>query len=217
MKTVREEDLRLAEMLQTMRHLLEQPQPSLTILKSSLDEALQLLEARQQNLLSSRGFALEEDPLTGLLSQTAFNRTLEQVFSTGESFSLVYLEPDHLEALKLRLSPSAYQESLGRLGLLVRKALRASDVAGRIGDQGFGLLLRGITGDRTFGVCERLRVAVLKYPWTQLHPELQMTISLGYTGREDAESAQQIVNRARRFQAEARSSGQNQTFPGLYY
>ncbi len=214
---MREEDLRLAEALQQMRHQLEQPHPNLSTLKASLEEALRLLEARQQSLLSSRNFTLEEDPLTGLLNPSAFTSALEQVFQKGEAFSLVYLEPDGLEALRQGFGTEVHQEVLRRLGLMVRKALRASDLAGRIGEQGFGLLLRGISGDRTFGVCERLRLTVAKYPWNQLHPNLKPTISLGFAGSEEAASAQQVLERAKRFLAEAQSAGGNQTFPGLYY
>jgi PleD family two-component response regulator len=60
-------------------------------------------------------------------------------------------------------------------------------------------------------------LAVLKYPWNQLHPELKVTISLGFACRDDELSAQEVLARADRFQAEAKSSGRNQTFPGLYY
>ena len=68
-----------------------------------------------------------------------------------------------------------------------------------------------------FWVCERLRLSVQKYPWNQLYPELEVTISLGFASRDGEATAQDVLARADRFRAEAKSSGHNQTFPGMYY
>jgi diguanylate cyclase (GGDEF)-like protein len=161
--------------------------------------------------------AKDDDPLTGLPGKAAFEQALERVFASGGVFSVATFELDGFQEIRERFGGAIGDEVLRRVGQLVHKALRASDVAGRIGTETFGLILRGITGDRAFGVCERLRVAVLKYPWNQLHPELKLTISLGFASHDGESTAQEVLARANHFQAEAKSSGRNQTFPGLYY
>ncbi|RMH55545.1 MAG: GGDEF domain-containing protein [Deinococcus-Thermus bacterium] len=216
-ETLRDEDLRLMELLKRMREELEQPIPHLEALRSDLGKALELLQVRNEALLRARGASLQADPLTGLLNRGAFEEALAQVHQSGEVFSLVWVELDSLPGVAQRLGPQVAEEALRRVGQLVRRALRASDAAARVGEGELALILRGISGDRAFGVCERLRVAVLKYPWQTLHPDLRLTLSLGFASREDEPSSEAVAERARRFLAEAVASGGNQTFPGFYY
>ncbi|MCX7601268.1 MAG: GGDEF domain-containing protein [Meiothermus sp.] len=220
---LRDEDLKLVHLLEQMREQILQSSQNLESLKEALLSAQRLVEERNQSLLSARSPLLEgygaqdDDPLTGLPGRPAFEKALERVFASGEVFTVVTFDLDGFGSINERFGRTTGDEVLRRMGQLVRKALRASDVAGRIGGEEFALILRGITGDRAFGVCERLRLAVLKYPWNQLHPELKVTISLGFAGRDNEPTAQEVLARADRFQAEAKSSGRNQTFPGLYY
>ncbi|GIW34768.1 GGDEF domain-containing protein [Meiothermus sp.] len=220
---LRDEDLKLVQLLEQMRTQIAHSSSSLESLKMALELAQRLVEERNQSLLNARspllkGYGAEDDDaLTGLPSKAAFEKALERVFVSGEIFTVVTFDLDGFRGINERFGSATGDEVLRRMGQLVRKALRASDVAGRIGGEEFALILRGISGDRAFGVCERLRLAVLKYPWNQLHPELKVTISLGFAGRDDEPTAQEVLARADRFQAEAKSSGRNQTFPGLYY
>lgn len=216
-ETLRDEDLRLMELLRHMREELKRPIPHLEALRLDLERALELLQVRNEALLRARGTLVQADPLTGLLSKEAFGEALAQVHQSGEVFSLVWVGLDGLSQVTRRLDPGVVEEALRRVGQLVRRALRVSDIAGRVGEVELALILRGISGDRAFGVCERLRVAVLKYPWQTLHPELQLTLSLGFASRGDEPSPEAVAERARRFLAEAVDSGGNQTFPGLYY
>lgn len=219
---LREEDFKLLQLLEQMRNQITQSSSSLHSLKEILDSVQALVEERHQSLINARnplleGCAEEGDKLTGLPGKVAFDKALERVFASGEAFTVAIFDLDGFKQIIERFGQPAGDEVLRRIGQLVRKALRASDVAARIGGDEFALILRGITGDRAFGVCERLRVAVLQYPWNQLHPELGVTISLGLASRDDEPSAQAVLARADRFQAEAKNSGRNQTFPGMYY
>lgn len=223
MDKLRDEDLKLVQLLEQMRTQIAHSSSNLESLRMALESAQRLVEERNQSLLNARsplleGYGVEDDDeLTGLPSKAAFEKALERVFASGEIFTVVTFELDGFREINERFGSAIGDEVLRRMGQLVRKALRASDVAGRIGGEEFALILRGITGDRAFGVCERLRLAVLKYPWNHLCPELKVTISLGFAGRDDEPTAQEVLARADRFQAEAKSSGRNQTFPGLYY
>lgn len=220
---LREEDLKLSQLLEQMQSEIAQASSSLESLKGALELAQRLVEKRNQSVLNARsplllGYGSEDDDdLTGLPGKEAFEKALERVFASGEAFCVVTIDIDGFQAINERFGQPTGDEVLRRIGQLVHKALRASDVAGRIGSDELVLILRGVTGDRAFGVCERLRLAVLKYPWSQLHPELKVTISLGFACRDEETSAQEVLARAEYFRAEAKSSGRNQTFPGLYY
>lgn len=220
---LREEDLKLLQLLEQMRQQIAQSSSSLHSLKELLDSAQALVEQRNQGLVNARspllaGYEAEDDDrLTGLPGKAAFDKALKRVFASGEAFTVATFDLDGFRQIIEGFGQPAGDEVLRRIGQLVRKALRTSDVAARVGDDEFALILRGITGDRAFGVCERLRLAVLKYPWHQLYPGLGVTISLGFASRDDEASAQAVLARADRFQAEAKSAGGNQTFPGMYY
>ncbi|GIW32079.1 MAG: hypothetical protein KatS3mg071_2253 [Meiothermus sp.] len=220
---LREEDLKLLHLLEQMRGQIAQASDNLDSLRQALESVQRLVEERNRNLLNHRspwleGYGCEtDDPLTGLPGKLAFEQALERAFASGEAFSVVAFDLDEFQTIAQRFGQALADEVLRRVGHLVQKTLRASDVAGRVGGDSFALILRGITGDRALGVCERLRLAVLKYPWSQLHPELKVTISLGFAGRDGEPTAQAVLARAKHFQAEAKSSGRNQTFPGMYY
>ncbi len=216
---LRDEDLRLAELLE--QALAEARANGGYML--ALEQALKLVQERNLLLLKARSPLLESvaveevDELTGLPNASAFNQALEQVFTSKEAFSVVAFDLDHFNQVNSQFSPGVGNEVLRRIGGLVGKSLRRGDVAGRLGGQTFGLILRGTTGDRAYGVCERLRMAVQKHDWNNLQEGLKVTISLGYADRGSYTSAQQVLDRANRFQLEAKNSGRNQTFPGSYY
>lgn len=220
---LRDDDLRLAELLEQARQQALEYKGRIAELEATIEAAQRLVERRNQNLLTARNPLLEgttsaeEDTLTGLPTKVALERALERLYAIKEIFSVVTFEIDHYASLEQRFGPAVMDEVARRIAGLVRKVLRASDVPGRNGVQHFTLLLRGITGDRTFGVCERLRVAVLKYPWENLCPGLTVTISLGFAGHDPQSAEHDVLARADRYQEEAISSGRNQTFPGLYY
>ncbi|MDX2005348.1 MAG: GGDEF domain-containing protein [Meiothermus sp.] len=220
---LRDEDLKLVDLIEQAQSQVLEYNGRLLELQDTLAMARRLVEERNQALLSGRNALLEgttaeeEDLLTGLPSQAAFDRALERCHATGEVFSVVTFEVDHFTSLAGQAGSAVADEVLRRVSVQVRKVLRGSDVAGHMGQGRFALILRGIAGDRTFGVCERLRVAILKYPWSSLSPGLRVTVSLGFAARDNDNAGKEIMDRADRFQAEAISSGRNQTFPGLYY
>jgi len=216
---LRDEDLRLAQLLE---QALSQAQAHGGPV-SLLEEALRLAQERNLLLLKSRSTLLDEvtpgelDELTHLPNAKAFSAALERALAEEGDFSVVFFSIDQFEQLSNLFSAALADEVVLRVAGLVTRALRRGDVAGRLEDGSFGLILRGATGDRAFGVCERLRMAVFKQDWNTLHPGLKVTLSLGHTGRSGHRSASEVLARARLLQAEASSSGQNQTFPGSYY
>jgi len=220
---LRGEDTRLLQLLEQARCQIVLSSDSLDSLKSILQSIERLVEERNQNLIKARSPWLVDlnpeahDPLTGLPGKAAFEQALERAFASGEAFTVVTFDLDDFKKIDELFGQTMGDEVLRRIGQLVNKSLRASDVAGRMGGDEFALILHGVTGDRAFGVCERLRLAVLKYPWSQLHPELKVSISLGFASRDDEPTAQAVLNRAEGFQVEAKRSGRNQTFPGMYY
>lgn len=216
---LRDEDLRLYQLLE---QALSEAQASGGPV-ATLEQALQLVHERNILLLKARstlleGVAAEEvDELTGLPNAKAFSAALERAFSSNENFSVVTFEVDQLEQILAQFSTALGDEVLRRVAVLVGRVLRRGDVAGWLGNGEFGLILQGTTGDRAFGVCERLRMAVQKHDWNTLHQGLKVTVSLGYADRDGYTSAKEVLARADLFQAEAKSSGRNQTFPGSYY
>jgi len=163
---LREEDIKLLQLLQRMRVQMEHFARDLDVLKDTLASMERLLEERSLDLIKARSPLLQgygvgaEDPPTGLLNKEAFAEALERVFATGEAFTVVTFEIDHLEEISPRFGHPAADEVLRRIGQMVHGALRFTDAAGRLGSGSFALILRSIAVDQAFGVCERLRLSV---------------------------------------------------------
>ena len=163
---LREEDVKLLQLLQRMRAQIAHFAQDLDALKDTLAAMEHLLEERSLSLIKARNPLLQghgvraSDPSTGLLNKEAFGEALERVFATGEAFTAVTFEIDHFEEISPRFGHPAADEVLRRIGQMVHGALRFTDAAGRLGSGSFALILRSIAVDQAFGVCERLRLSV---------------------------------------------------------
>ena len=68
-----------------------------------------------------------------------------------------------------------------RTARLLLGGVRQVDIVARYGGEEVLIFFSGIDLEAAAGACERLRLAVESYDWTQVHPDLRVTISLGLT------------------------------------
>lgn len=116
---------------------------------ATLDEAQGLVEWRLRRMIerangSGRRLSLI-DPLTGLLARRGFDQQLRDACATtrvGETVGLLMIDLDRFRQVNDRYGHAAGDRALARVGELIRQRLPLGDVAGRIADDAFLLLMR---------------------------------------------------------------------------
>lgn len=119
------------------------------------------------------------DGLTGMLNRTALAaRTHEiahQASVTGHPVAVIVADVDHFKAVNDTHGHTAGDHVLRDLAYVMRKQLRAFDLAYRVGGEEFALILPGADEPTAAALAERLRVAIASQPLASL----TITMSFG--------------------------------------
>lgn len=107
------------------------------------------------------------DPLTGLLNRRGLTEALDRETArarrTGATVALVLLDLDRFKVLNDTQGHGAGDEALVAVADVLRRGLRAGDVAGRWGGDEFGIVFAGLPAAGAYDVVDRLR-AHLTHP-----------------------------------------------------
>jgi diguanylate cyclase (GGDEF)-like protein len=126
-----------------------------------------------------------EDALTGLANRRSLETHLEQSFTQAlESrtpLTVAMADVDHFKLVNDTFSHAIGDDVLRQIAAILLSHCRAHDLVARYGGEEFVLVFPDLPGDRAFELCERLRLAVQNHDWTRLHPELRVTMSVGFT------------------------------------
>jgi diguanylate cyclase (GGDEF)-like protein len=159
------------------------------------------------------------DPLTGLAGPEAFESRLEAEFRRSgplQPLALILADVDRLRRINDRLGRPAGDGVLAQVGAIVRTASAADDLIARIGDDDFAVLLPGAGRGDARRTAATLRSRVEQYPFFAPEQEaagVKVTMSLGAASSPaDADSAQDLLSRAREALDEARSFGRNRVW-----
>jgi diguanylate cyclase (GGDEF)-like protein len=154
--------------------------PTLLFAPTSLIVALALLStALMKSDVQHRSESVV-DPLTGMLNRTALttraNELAEQSQITGHPVCVIVCDVDHFKAINDEYGHARGDAVLNDLAYLLRKRLRAFDLAYRIGGEEFLVLLPGADVAAGTLIAEALRLAVAA---DTLAGGLQVTMSFG--------------------------------------
>ncbi len=120
------------------------------------------------------------DPLTGMLNRKALqNRVSElrqQSEVTAAPIGMIVIDIDHFKRVNDTVGHAVGDTVLKDVAYIIRKDLRAFELAYRLGGEEFLVLLPGGDGEQTMRLANRLRDAVAA---TRFSHDLQMTISCG--------------------------------------
>lgn len=155
---------------------------------------LQINDLRERRLLlEMEAAALRTevlmDPLTGLLNRRAFDQNLENAFNQWERhrrpFVLLLGDLDYFKLINDRFGHLVGDDVLRDLALRLRKGLRRSDLAFRIGGEEFAILLMETTLQAGAEVAEKLRRKLDENPFVlESGPTVFPTMSFGVGGPE---------------------------------
>jgi diguanylate cyclase (GGDEF)-like protein len=190
--------------------------PTLLLAPTSLIVAVALLStALMQSDVQHRSESVV-DPLTGMLNRTALttraNELAEQSKMTGHPVSVIVCDVDHFKAINDEYGHARGDAVLKDLAYLLRKRLRAFDLAYRIGGEEFLVLLPGADVAAGTVIAESLRLAVGADP---LAGGLRVTMSFGVAASPGGATFDfaAVFSEADAALYEAKRSGRNRVCP----
>lgn len=160
------------------------------------------------------------DELTGLLDRDAFASRLSADFANAATaarpLSLILLDVDHLRKINDRHGRDAGDEVLRRLSGILRVSVEDEQRIARLGDDDFAVVLEGGGRGDARQVAATLRSQVERFrflPEAEPGGGGQVTVSLGAGSfPADADTEQELIERAHDALDEARAMGRNRVW-----
>lgn len=160
-----------------------------------------------------------EDGLTGLSNRRHLEEYAAQAFASAQerkrALSAVVADIDYFKSINDRFSHAIGDEVLRAVAGILRAHCRDTDLVARYGGEEFVLLLEAQGAGAAYGVCERIRCAVQDHDWSQIHPDLRVTLSLGLSDDLSLENHERLLSSADEQLYAAKRAGRNRVHPTL--
>ena len=154
-----------------------------------------------------------QDGLTGLYNRRFLEGWLTGAFDDarrgGRRLTVALADIDHFKSINDRFGHQSGDEVLMAVALLMRRACRETDIVARYGGEEFLLALPETGASQAGEVCERVRREIEAYPWHEIHPDLSVTVSLGFSGDLSVAHHERLLSLADGQLYEAKRRGRN--------
>lgn len=159
------------------------------------------------------------DPLTQLYNRRHFNeqaaRLYEQAVRFGHPLTVMVGDLDYFKRINDTYSHATGDEVLRRVGALLRKHTRKSDILARHGGEEFVIVFSETSLAQAARHCEQLRGLIEAEPWDTLQKGLRVTMSMGLSGDISAGSIDKMLQQADANLYAAKHAGRNRVEPAL--
>lgn len=190
-------------------------------LASALDD-LQKANTAKESLIQQLNQKTEllkkrsrEDGLTGLYNRRYFDQRLRNEFKLSlrhnRSLSMAMIDIDKFKQINDTLSHNIGDKVLGAVASSIRESCRTTDDAARFGGDEFVILFPETNAINAAIVCEKVLQAVNAYNWKEIHPDLDIHISIGVADNESLNSYEEMMYIADKNMYKAKEKG-NQVF-----
>lgn len=153
------------------------------------------------------------DDLTGVLARRAFIARAEAVAAAaaagGPTFSLAILDIDNFKSINDRYGHAAGDCALAHVASVISRAVRDTDIVGRIGGEEFALLLPSETKEEAGRVVDRLRAMVAASGTCVPGREAVATLSAGVDAFVEGDTLATVMGRADAALYAAKANGRN--------
>ncbi len=177
-------------------------------------ENLRQADQEKTQLVQALEHQVRIDPLTQLYNRRYLEQQLEVEFVAAQlgqmPLPVVMFDVDNFKRVNDTFGHQVGDAVLQEIADLMRKHKRASDIAARYGGEEFVIVVPGSTPEQARAICERLRAAVETHDWSGIHPNLQVTISLGLATNTDLEHFERLLGVADKNMYAAKHGGRNQ-------
>ncbi|MGH8053455.1 MAG: diguanylate cyclase domain-containing protein [Stenotrophomonas sp.] len=175
------------------------------------------LEQRLREQAETFAQLAHEDDLSGLPNRRAFDDALVREMASarreGRQLSLAVMSIDHLKQINNTWSRAAGDLVLCEVGELLRSSLRASDMAARLGNKEFAVLLTNTSLAEAERVCQRLQRLFGQYgEWGgRSEGDIAVTFSAGVVQLGGDQAPVLFYQRAKQALAQAKQDGRART------
>jgi diguanylate cyclase (GGDEF)-like protein len=158
------------------------------------------------------------DTLTGLYNRRHADAYLKHAMDHATRhdgvLSIALADIDHFKQINDGHSHAVGDRVLKRVAQIFTQRMRASDLVARYGGEEFLFCFVDMGRDESARVCEDLRLAVEREPWSELSPGLQVTLSIGVVTRQDEQQPQALLHDTDTCLYRAKHLGRNRVVAG---
>jgi len=168
------------------------------------------LEAENRRLRAQAG----RDPLTGLHTRRFMKDVAGRMLALhdrdpGQPVALIVCDVDRFKSLNDAYGHPAGDAALRRIGILIRRSVRRSDLAVRLGGEEFAIFVSGPSAKGCRVLAERLREAARRVRLPGKARGHALTVSFGIAHRRPKESLERLIARADRLLYKAKRAGRD--------
>ncbi|MEQ3550926.1 GGDEF domain-containing protein [Pseudonocardia nematodicida] len=152
------------------------------------------------------------DSLTAAYNRRYLDERLSDllVSAPGQQVCLALADIDHFKQVNDTHGHPFGDRVLQRMVLELGRALPRGAFCARYGGEEFALVLPGLGREEGVAACEAARERVAAHGWSELHPDLRMTISIGVAhGRSGDGPVEPLVGEADLLLYTAKQAGRN--------
>lgn len=150
------------------------------------------------------------DALTELANRRAFDRKIEILSKTQNSFGLLLLDIDNFKHFNDTFGHQSGDQVLVKLGSILKSAIRQNDLPARIGGEEFAVVMSNVDYKNMVYVAERIREKFAKVVFDIDGEQAFCTVSIGISIAQPEEPLQSLIRRTDKALYKAKDLGRNQ-------
>ena len=170
--------------------------------------------ARAEARASTLSELAVRDSLTGLYNRRFLDEKLAEEFARaaryGHPLSIALCDIDAFKAINDTHSHEVGDETLRLVATLLTNNVRATDIVARYGGEEFVIVFVETSKEAAVKVAEALCHTVRAYDWSQLKPDLKVTVSIGLAQDSSLANHERLLHQADLKLYEAKREGKNQ-------
>ncbi len=175
------------------------------VMQRNLDNVQKMQELTRNN--DSIQLKAVTDELTGLYNFRAYQEKVGKL----EQYALMVLDLDHFKKVNDTYGHDFGNKVLVRLGAIIHKSLRRSDLAFRYGGEEFVILLPGANAELALQVAERLRLQVAQSCFSCKGVAVPVSVSIGVAVNDGRYGEEAVFACADSALYKAKRDGRNRT------
>jgi diguanylate cyclase (GGDEF)-like protein len=154
-----------------------------------------------------------QDELTQLYNRRHFDEEADKLFAHAarHDHPVVFMigDIDYFKNVNDNFSHAMGDKVLCKVSEILKQNIRKNDLLARYGGEEFVIAFPETELEVAANLCERLRQFIKDYTWEHLHPDLNVTISMGLNADTELKNFEQMLAAADKKLYEAKNSGRD--------